>query len=913
MSADPARVHKDEELPPDAHGIAISTLRESLGVDPAVGLPDAEVLSRRSRFGENRLPEPPRESEIRRFLRQLQSPLVLVLIAAAAIATVIGAMERSGSILTRFGDALAIILIVLLNALLGFFQERRAESALRALSSMSVPRARVLRAGVPTEIPAVMLVPGDIIALEAGDAVPADARLLVATDLRVDESALTGESAPVDKDAGRSLAPDVPLAERVTMAYLGTLVVHGKGQALIVATGAQTELGRIAKALGNSESEETPLEATLRVFGRRVLWVCVLVSALLFGWGVTKGGDTWSGALLQAVSFAVALIPEGLPAITAIALALGTQRMARLGVIVRRLPAVEALGATSVICSDKTGTLTQNRMTVRVLYAAGARHEAGPASSAAVRELLLTAVLCNDARFTPDPKTGTQALQGDPTEGALLTAAKQGGLVPESLRVERPRLAEIPFDSERKRMSVLVRESDGSRTVHLKGSAETVLPGCTTLRTADGERPMSDADRKSILEEVDRMSEGALRVLVFASKRQTGDTIEEAGLTFLGLIGMIDPPREGVTEAIAACHQAGVAVVMITGDHPRTAAAIAREIGLLRAGDETLTGTELSRLTDDALRERCARVRVFARTTAEQKLRIVHAFQRSGHVVAMTGDGVNDAPALHEAHVGVAMGRGGTEVARQAAGVVLTDDNFATIVSGIREGRAIYHNIQKFIVYLLSSNVALALAVFGATFHKGCLPLTPLMILCINLVTNGLPALALGIEPPDPAQMQTPPRRSATGLFGTIDYVGILLAGLLMGVLALMLYARPWLDRSVDPPWSRAMAFAVLGFGPLFHAWNCRSRDRSLFSLRPLLPMPLVGACLLSAGVHLISSALPAVRPVFHTYPLSAPDWLIVVVLSASVLPLIELAKLIGRPLLRGQSSVDAPQKTPAA
>ncbi|PSM31966.1 cation-transporting P-type ATPase [Haliangium sp. UPWRP_2] len=906
MSADPARVHKDEELPPDAHGIAISTLRESLGVDPAVGLPDAEVLSRRSRFGENRLPEPPRESEIRRFLRQLQSPLVLVLIAAAAIATVIGAMERSGSILTRFGDALAIILIVLLNALLGFFQERRAESALRALSSMSVPRARVLRAGVPTEIPAVMLVPGDIIALEAGDAVPADARLLVATDLRVDESALTGESAPVDKDAGRSLAPDVPLAERVTMAYLGTLVVHGKGQALIVATGAQTELGRIAKALGNSESEETPLEATLRVFGRRVLWVCVLVSALLFGWGVTKGGDTWSGALLQAVSFAVALIPEGLPAITAIALALGTQRMARLGVIVRRLPAVEALGATSVICSDKTGTLTQNRMTVRVLYAAGARHEAGPASSAAVRELLLTAVLCNDARFTPDPKTGTQALQGDPTEGALLTAAKQGGLVPESLRVERPRLAEIPFDSERKRMSVLVRESDGSRTVHLKGSAETVLPGCTTLRTADGERPMSDADRKSILEEVDRMSEGALRVLVFASKRQTGDTIEEAGLTFLGLIGMIDPPREGVTEAIAACHQAGVAVVMITGDHPRTAAAIAREIGLLRAGDETLTGTELSRLTDDALRERCARVRVFARTTAEQKLRIVHAFQSSGHVVAMTGDGVNDAPALHEAHVGVAMGRGGTEVARQAAGVVLTDDNFATIVSGIREGRAIYHNIQKFIVYLLSSNVALALAVFGATFHNGCLPLTPLMILCINLVTNGLPALALGIEPPDPAQMQTPPRRSATGLFGTIDYVGILLAGLLMGVFALMLYARPWLDRSVDPPWSRAMAFAVLGFGPLFHAWNCRSRDRSLFSLRPLLPMPLVGACLLSAGVHLISSAVPALRPVFHTYPLSASDWLIVVVLSASVLPLIELAKLIGRPLLRRQSSVDA-------
>lgn len=902
MSADSAGLIKDEELSPNAHAIAISTLRESLGVDPAAGLSDAEVQSRRSRFGDNRLPEPPRESEIRRFLRQFQSPLVLVLIAAATVATVIGALERSGSVLSRFGDALAILLIVLLNALLGFFQERRAESALRALDSMSVPRARVLRAGVATEIPAVMLVPGDVIALAEGDAVPADARLVTTTALRVDESALTGESAPVDKDAGRSLTPDVPLAERVTMAYLGTLVVHGKGQALIVATGAQTELGRIAKALGSSATEETPLEATLRVFGRRVLWVCVVVSALLFGWGVTKGGDTWSGALLQAVSFAVALIPEGLPAITAIALALGTQRMAKHGVIVRRLPAVEALGATSVICSDKTGTLTQNRMTVRVLYAAGARHEVGAAASAPVRELLLNAALCNDARFVPDPKTGAETLQGDPTEGALLTAASRGGLDPDSLRAERPRLAEIPFDSERKRMAVLAGEVDGSRVVHLKGSAETVLPCCTALLSADGERPMSEADRKSILAEVDRMSESALRVLAFASKRQTGDTIDEAGLTFLGLIGMIDPPREGVTEAIAACHRAGVAVVMITGDHPRTAAAIAREIGLLRAGEETLTGTDLNHLSDEELRERCARVRVFARTTAEQKLHIVRAFQRSGHVVAMTGDGVNDAPALHEAHVGVAMGRGGTEVARQASGVVITDDNFATIVSGIREGRAIYHNIQKFIVYLLSSNVALALTVFGATFHQGCLPLTPLMILCINLVTNGLPALALGIEPPDPAQMQTPPRRTTAGLFQPLDYVGIMLAGAAMGGLALMLYARPWLDRAVDPQWSRAMAFAVLGFGPLFHAWNCRSRDGSLFVQRPLLPLALVGACLLSASMHLISSAVPALRPVFHTYPLSTEDWLIVVGLSASILPLIELAKLIGRPLLRGRA-----------
>jgi len=887
------------QVPPTPYAASTIALCEALNVDPAVGLSETEASTHRLRFGENRLPDPPKQSEIRRFLRQLASPLVLVLIAAAAVATVIGFTGRSGSILTRFGDALAIVLIVLLNALLGFFQERRAESALRALGRMSVPRARVLRAGIPAEIPAAELVPGDVIALEAGDAVPADVRLLTATDLRADESALTGESVAVEKDAGRSLPADTPLAERVTMAYLATLIVHGKGRALVVATGAHTELGRIAQALGSTKSEETPLEATLRVFGRRVLWVCVVVSVILFGWGVTKGGDSWSDALLQAVSFAVALIPEGLPAITAIALALGTQRMAHRGVIVRRLPAIEALGATSVVCTDKTGTLTQNRMAVRALYAAGGRYETGATPDAPLRELLHTAVLCNDARLMKAEKSGTEIVQGDPTEAALLRVAQQGGLDPEALRVEQARVAEIPFDSDRKRMSVSVRESDGSRRVHLKGSVETVLPLCVGFRAADGEQPMTDAHRSAVLDEVERMTGTALRVLAFATKRQDGDVIDETGMIFLGLIGMIDPPREGVTEAIATCHQAGIAVVMITGDHPNTAAAIAREIGLLRAGDETLTGTDLARLSEDELRDRCARVRVFARTTAEQKLHIVRAFQRSGHVVAMTGDGVNDAPALREAHVGIAMGRDGTEVARQSAGVVLTDDNFATIVAGIREGRAIYQNIQKFIVYLLSSNVALALAVFGATFHKGCLPLTPLMILCINLVTNGLPALALGVEPPDPAQMTQAPRRATDGLFQSIDYLGIALAGVIMGVLALLLYARPWLDRAVDPQWSRAIAFAVLGFGPLFHAWNCRSRDRSVLVLRPLLPAVLVGACLLSASVHLISSAVPDLRPVFHTYPLASSDWLIVVALSACIVPLIELAKLIGRPVLR--------------
>lgn len=874
---------------------------EPLGVDPATGLTAAEAAARCQQLGENRLPEPPRQSELRRFLRQMESPLVLVLIGAAVIATVVGFTEH-GSFLLRFGDALAILLIVLLNALLGYFQEHRAESALRALGRLSVPRARVLRDAAVVELPAAALVPGDVIELTTGDAVPADARLLTATDLRLDESALTGESESVTKDAQAVLPADTPLAERVCMTYLGTFAVHGKGRAVVVATGVHTELGRIALALGSTPSEETPLEGTLRVFGRRVLWVCIAVSALLFAWGLARGGSSWHLSLLQSVSFAVALIPEGLPAITAIALALGTQRMARRGVIVRRLPAVEALGATSVICTDKTGTLTQNRMTVRALYAAGQRQETTETAPAALRELLVTGVLCNDAQLTFAAETGVEKMTGDPTEAALLRAAHQRGCDLARLTADHSRIAEVPFDSERKRMAVLVRGAAGELAVHVKGSVESVLPLCSRYRDADGERPLTQEDCQAIEREVERMSATALRVLLLARKPASGERLEESDLTFLGLVGMLDPPRPGVPEAVAACHQAGVAVVMITGDHPGTAAAIAREIGMLKAGDEILTGTALAGLSDEELRARCVHTRVFARTTAAQKLNIVRAFQKSGHVVAMTGDGVNDAPALREAHVGIAMGRDGTEVARQAADVILTDDQFVTIVAGIREGRAIYHNIQKFIVYLLSSNVALALAVFGTQFSTEALPLTALMILWINLVTNGLPALALGIEPPDPAQMRAAPRQLVNQLFTRIDYLGIGLAGLVMGLLALGLYAAPQWTLLVDPHKARTLAFAVLGFAPLFHVWNCRSRDRSLFSQRPLFSVPLIGAALLSGVIHLTSLAVPFLRPIFHTYPLSSMDWLVVVVLSSSIIPAIELSKLLGRRLLRAGS-----------
>jgi len=881
------------------HAVSPRIICEALRVDPGRGLDAQESSRRRERCGPNSLPEPPQASELRRFLRQLESPLVLVLIAAAAIATAVGFGEHGGSFAARFGDALAIALIVLLNAGLGYSQERRAEAALRTLSHLSVPHARVLRASSLEQTLSTLLVPGDVIELQAGDAVPADVRLLAATDLRIDESALTGESVAVSKDPEVVLPAETALADRACMAYLGTFAVHGKGRAVVVATGASTELGRIALALGSAPNEETPLEATLRIFGRRVLWACIAVSAALFAWSLWRGGSIWHLALLQSVSFAVALIPEGLPAITAIALALGTQRMTRRGVIVRRLPAVEALGATSVICTDKTGTLTQNCMTVRTIYIAGQQLDAAAAHSPSLSDLLRTAVLCSDARITRDSETHQETVSGDPTETALLRLAQQGGCELEQLLAEHKRIAEVPFDSDRKRMAVLTRSPQGSLTLHVKGSVESLLPLCSRIRSSDGVRPLTALDAQAIEREMEQMSAGALRVLLLAAKPASDESLDESDLIFLGLVGMLDPPREGVTESIAACHQAGIAVVMITGDHPGTAKAIARELGLLQGQGEVLIGSEVDGLSDDALRERCADVRVFARATAQQKLRIVSAFQQAGHVVAMTGDGVNDAPALSEAHVGIAMGKSGTEVARQAADVVLTDDNFATIVAGIREGRAIYHNIQKFIVYLLSSNVALALAVFSTTFHKGWPPLTALMLLWINLVTNGLPALALGVEPPDPAQMQAAPRRLTEGLFQRIDYLGIVLAGVIMGLLALGLYLVPEWTHHGGPEWSRSMAFAVLGFAPLFHVWNCRSRDRSLFAQRPLLPLTLLVAALLSAAVHLASLAVPALRPIFHTHPLSRFDWLLVVLLSVSVLPAVELAKVLGRPLLR--------------
>jgi P-type Ca2+ transporter type 2C len=927
------------ELPkrsgPAVHAEEVRAFLTRVAVSSTDGLTDADAAARLAEHGKNRLPEDPKKSALLRILDQFANPLVLTLLAAAAIAIVVAFTGEAAKLgfLARFGDAIAILLIVVLNAFLGYYQERRAEAALDALQKLSAPNARVRRGGKIVVIPAEDVVPGDLLEIEAGDAVPADARLVQTIDIATEEAALTGESAAIQKDALAPVAEDAPLADRVTMIFTGTTIVRGKGRAVVTSTGVKTELGRIGEMIKSVGEQKTPLEERLEAFGKIILWVCLALSIVLLAWGFLRGGRPWHELLLEAVSLAVAAIPEGLPAITTITLALGMQRMAKRGAIVRKLPAVETLGAATIIASDKTGTLTQNEMTVRAVYTAGHLYKvtgegydpAGEIQNADGKRLdklpapltytLATAALCNNAQLDMDPETKRWRIVGDPTEAALLTLAAKGDMPRESMLGAHSLVAELPFDSDRKRMTVVTRDSTGRDIVHVKGSVDVLLPRCVKLAQNDGVRGLTDADREKVMAEADRMSEKALRVLAICRRVRKGEPLPQADtiggprsmppqskeaeevereLTFLGLVGMMDPPRAGVKEAVETCRLAGIRAVMITGDHKITATAIAHEIGLWVEGDEAITGAELAETSDDELAARIMKLRVFARTTAEQKLRIVRAFKAKGHVVAMTGDGVNDAPALREAHIGVAMGLMGTDVARQAADLVLADDNFATIVHAVREGRAIYRNIQKFIFFLLSSNMGLLFAVFIVSFFGKWPPLTPLQILWINLVTNGAPALALGIDPPDPQLMREPPRSTTEGLLVRRDYLGMMFVGAIMGAAAVFLYARsPQDDQSLT--FTRAMAFSLLALSPLFHAFSCRSPTHSLFSARPLLSTPLLIAVAASAAIHLIAVFVPGLQPVFKTYDMSGNDWILLIGLSFLVVPAVEIAKAVYR------------------
>ncbi len=907
------------------HAMTVDEVVRARGTNLERGLSTEEVKRLREQFGPNALPPPPKPSVVMQILGQFLNPFVGTLLVAAGIAVGVATMGHEPGAprgLARFSDAIAILTIVIVNAFIGFYQERKAEKALDALMKLSAAKCKVRRSGEILHADARQLVPGDLVLLEAGDKVPADLRLVSVTELQTVEGELTGESTPVEKSVDATVAKDAGVGDQVTMAFSGTQVVHGEARGVVVATGRDTQVGRVGTMLSEVVKQQSPLEERLDQFSAQILWVTLALSALLFIIGFVKGG-LWHVLLLTAVSVAVAVIPEGLPAITSITLALGMQRMAQRGAVVRKLAAVETLGCATVICSDKTGTLTRNEMTVRALAVEGfafdvtgegigntgefkvkgAKVESLPESA---KRAMVAAVIANTASIQR-VAGATPVLVGDPTEVALLVLGEKAGLTRAAVMKGRDELLNIPFNSARKRMTVVTRERvEGVDRVvsRSKGAIDVLLPLCTHALSEGGAVvALDDARRAAIQTEADAMSSRALRVLAMAERTLDGDIADreesERNLTYLGMVGMIDPPRAEVRSAVELSRVAGIRVVMITGDHPVTAVAIAKELGLWRDDAKVLTGDDLRRMDDAELSAALPTVRVFARVDPEHKLRIVQLLQARNDVVAMTGDGVNDAPAIKQAAIGVAMGRGGTDVAREAADMVLQDDNFATIVEAVREGRAIYRNIQKSIFFLLSSNAGLCIAVFVASFFtpQQVPPLTALQILWINLVTNGLPALALGVDPPEAGQMQESPRAPDAPIMGRADWVGILVVGVLMAAAAMAIYALPiWsghtaheIERS-----KLSMVFTLLALSPLAHAFNCRSRTASIFKLGVFSNPLLVAAVVVSAAIHLMALVVPGLQPVFRTdHHWTGMEILATVGLSLLPVPVIELAKAL--------------------
>ena len=867
----------------------------------------ASVAGQRLReFGRNELRAGKVISPAAIFFGQFADFIIWVLIGAALVS----------GFLKEWVDAIAIVAIVILNSILGFIQEYRAEKSLAALKKLSSPTSKVVRSGEHRVIPAAELVPGDLIELEAGDLVPADSRIVwLTSNFSAQEASLTGESTPVLKTKLALDEEEVPLADRANMAYLGTSVASGKARAIVVDTGMRTELGRIAGMIQEIPHETTPLQKKLEEFGKWIVYLCFILVGLVFFMEWIRGGQVID-VFLTAVSLAVAAIPEGLPAVVTIALALGVQRMVKRHALIRKLPSVETLGCATVICSDKTGTLTKNEMTVQKAYA-GARildvsgigyepegefldegRPVGIADFPDLGQMLRTAALCNSAELVK--RDEGYGIVGDPTEAALLTAAAKAGIWKAALEADFAFVDELPFDSERKKMTV-VRKHNGDLLCFVKGAPDVLLADCTSIEQGGTVRPITRSDAERALAVNGKFADSALRVLAFAYKKIDDPSAPldvkslERDLTFVGLMAMIDPPRPEVKRAVAECKEAGIRTVMITGDHKNTAAAVARELGFFEADSIALTSEELDRLDDAHLAAEIEKIPVYARVSPEHKLRIVKTWRDKGHVVAMTGDGVNDAPALKEADIGIAMGITGTDVTKEVSDMVVTDDNFASIVAAVEEGRGIYDNIKKFVHYLLSCNAGEVLVMFVASLIGLPVPLLPIQILWVNLVTDGLPALALGVDPMDPKVMSRPPRKKHEPVVTGRRALLMLIQGSFIAFCSLLALTFVLFVEHEGIERARTAAFIVLACSQLFHSFNCRSMKESLFKIGFFSNSKLVGAAGISFLFQIGVVFLPAAQRVFKTQALSLTDWVLVIVISSFPLWAMEIVKLVLR------------------
>ena len=864
------------------------------------GLSSAEAAKRLAEYGPNEIQAARRISAWEILLEQFKNILILILLAATAISLVLG----------HGVESIVIAVIVLFAVLLGFVQEYRAERAIEALREMAAPTAAVLRDGVEVRVPARELVPGDVALLRTGDRIPADGRLLEAINLQVEEAALTGESAPVEKHTAALAALDLPVGDRKNMVYAGTAATYGRGRALVAATGMQTEFGKIAQLLQTVETGKTPLQINLDKVGTALARAALVVVAVIVSLGLFRG-QPFIEMLLFGIALAVAVVPEALPAVVTISLAIGVQKMVKRHALIRRLPAVETLGSTSVICSDKTGTLTRDEMTVRQIYTAGQTYDVSGAGYApqgafsrqgetlagptpALHQMLSASALASDTLLVADSSSGEVHwdIKGDPTEGALVAAAAKAGLEKPALDTAYPRVNEIPFSSETKRMTTLHQTAEGV-TAYAKGAPEVILNGCDLELTEAGPQPLDSAGRQRILAAAHAMAGQALRVLAVAMK--PGVTVETAqtGMTFLGLAGMIDPPRPEARDAIALCEQAGIRAVMITGDHPVTAEAVARELGLLRSGGRVVTGAEVEAMSDADLQAAVQDIRVYARVSPAHKLRVVTAWQSLGHIAAMTGDGVNDAPALKKADIGIAMGITGTDVTKEAAAMTLTDDNFASIVAAVEEGRGVFGNIKKYLMYLLSSNIGEIGLMAGSALLGLPMPLTAVQILYVNLATDGLPALALSVDPPESDLMKRTPRDPRTGIF-TRPVVSLMAIGGLWSTIAnLGLFA--WAlnsGRSLEQ--AMTMTFVSLVLIQFFKAYNYRS-DRLSVLRRPFANKWLNLSILWELGVLALILYVPFLSEAFGTTQLAPADWGAILALAVTIVPVLELAKWANR------------------